>query len=306
MSTGTRTAVSDRLAPILGVARLPFLALPLTLVAVGVAAAALSGSVDLVRVGVAAVGLVAAHVAVNALNEARDYESGIDLETERTPFSGGSGTLPGGELSPEGARQLGYGCLVVAGVLGLWLVTVVGMALLPVIVVGGLTVVAYTPVFTRYGLGELAAGLGLGYLPVLGVGLVAAGRVTPELLVAAIPPFFLTFNLLLLNEYPDVAADRAGGRRNLLHRFGLRRGGQLYALAGLLAAGTIVAATVAGTLPWPALLALVPFVLFGRSARWALANPSTTVPTDVLRDNVGWILATNVALAAGLGVAVVL
>ncbi|RXK49051.1 prenyltransferase [Halorientalis pallida] len=300
MPVETTTDTSGRLAPVLGVARAPFLALPLTLAAVGVGAASLDGVVDVGRAVLATVGLIAAHVAVNALNEARDYESGIDLETESTPFSGGSGTLPSGALSPRDARYVGYAGLAVAAAVGIWFLTLVGPALLPIVALGGLTVVAYTPVFTKYGLGELAAGLGLGFLPVVGIGFVQTGQFTPALLLAAVPPLFLTFDLLLLNEFPDLEPDRAGGRRNLLHRFGRRAGGLLYVLAGVAAVATVVGGVVAGLLPVPALLALVPFALFGRCARWALTRPDTDVPVARLRDNVLWILATNLALAVGL------
>lgn len=305
MSLETPTTIANRLGPVLGVARVPFLALPVTLGLVGVAAAALTGPVDPVRAVVATVGLVAAHVAVNALNEARDYETGIDLETDRTPFSGGSGTLPAGELSPTTARRVGYVALAVAGLVGLWVVSLVGLVLVPVIALGALTVVAYTPVFTKYGLGEVAAGLGLGALPVVGVGVVLTGRLTPELVAAAVPPFFLTFDLLLLNEFPDLRADRRGGRRNLLHRFGLHTGGRVYTLAGVAAGLSVVVAVAIGRLPMTALVALVPFVLFARSARWALTEPSTDVPTAPLRANVAWILATNAALAGGVAAAAV-
>ena len=82
----------------LGVARAPFLLLPVTLVALGAAAGASDGAFDVTRTLLALVGLVALHVAVNAFNEVSDFRSGIDLETERTPFSGGSGTLPSGAL----------------------------------------------------------------------------------------------------------------------------------------------------------------------------------------------------------------
>jgi 1,4-dihydroxy-2-naphthoate octaprenyltransferase len=41
----------------------------------------------------ALIGLVALHAAVNAFNEASDMRSGIDLQTTRTPFSGGSGSM---------------------------------------------------------------------------------------------------------------------------------------------------------------------------------------------------------------------
>ena len=82
------------LAPWLGVARAPFLLLPVPLVASGAAAAAYEGSFGWTPTLLALVGLVLLHVAVNALNEASDMTTGIDLRTTRTPFSGGSGTLP--------------------------------------------------------------------------------------------------------------------------------------------------------------------------------------------------------------------
>jgi len=42
----------------------------------------------------ALLGAFLAHVSVNTLNEYYDFKSGLDLETIRTPFSGGSGALP--------------------------------------------------------------------------------------------------------------------------------------------------------------------------------------------------------------------
>ena len=48
-------------------------------------------------------GAVLAHAAVNLLNEYQDFRSGLDLITQRTPFSGGSGALP---ENPEAAAQV--------------------------------------------------------------------------------------------------------------------------------------------------------------------------------------------------------
>ena len=80
------------------VARAPFHLLPPTLVASGAAAAAWDGAFSWLHTAVALVGLIALHMAVNILNEWSDMRTGIDLETERTPFSGGSGTLPAGGM----------------------------------------------------------------------------------------------------------------------------------------------------------------------------------------------------------------
>ena len=48
-------------------------------------------------------GLVLTHISVNTLNDYFDYRSRIDLNTPRTPFSGGSGLLPAGRVSPRQA-----------------------------------------------------------------------------------------------------------------------------------------------------------------------------------------------------------
>ena len=85
----------------LGVARAPFLALPVALVACGAAVAAWEGGLSWPRTLLALLGLVALHVAVNVFNEVSDLRTGIDLRTTPTPFSGGSGTLPAAALSPR-------------------------------------------------------------------------------------------------------------------------------------------------------------------------------------------------------------
>ncbi len=127
-----------------GVARAPFLLLPPTLVASGAAAAAWDGSFSWSRTLLAAVGLVALHMAVNIFNEWSDMRTGIDLHTERTPFSGGSGTLPSGAMSTRTAFWFGVVCSVVGLVIGVWFVRQVGWVLLPIILAGAISVVAYT------------------------------------------------------------------------------------------------------------------------------------------------------------------
>ncbi len=92
------------------VARAPFLLLPPTLVASGAAAAAWDGAFSWLHSVLALIGLVVLHMAVNILNEWSDMRTGIDLATERTPFSGGSGTLPAGDMSARTALVFGL-CL---------------------------------------------------------------------------------------------------------------------------------------------------------------------------------------------------
>jgi 1,4-dihydroxy-2-naphthoate octaprenyltransferase len=295
-----------KLTAFAGVARVPFLLLPITLVASGAAAAAYDGHFSWSRTVVALVGLVALHVAVNVLNEWSDMRTGIDLHTQRTPFSGGSGTLPSGAISSRATLVFGLAAAAVGLAIGAWLVTQVGWVLLPVMIVGAVCVLAYTDVLARIGVGEVAAGLGLGGLPVIGTALAQDGVLGPAAMAAAVPATLMTFNLLLLNEFPDEEADRAGGRRNLVVLLGRRGAAFTYAVAALLTPTAVVAAVVAGALPGYSLVAVLPSALLKQPLRWAFSDPGGSVPIPALGANVGWNLATNLLLAASLAAVVLL
>jgi 1,4-dihydroxy-2-naphthoate octaprenyltransferase len=291
------------LAPWLGVARAPFLLLSVTLVAAGAAAAAYEGRFAWLSTLLALVGLVLLHAAVNALNEASDMETGIDLETTRTPFSGGSGTLPAGRLSLRATRAFAWACAVGGGLIGGFFALHLGLPFVALMAVGAAAVLFYSEVLARSGLGELSAGLGLGALPVWGAAWVQGQPPGRAALWAGLPAFFMTFDLLLLNEFPDEAADRRGGRRNLVLLLGRRGAALVYAVAALLAPASIVAAVALDALPKHALVAVLPAAVLQKPLAWALARPEEEVPLPALGANVVWNLATNTALALALAVA---
>jgi 1,4-dihydroxy-2-naphthoate octaprenyltransferase len=290
---------------ILGVTRAPFLVLSITLVAAGSAASAYDGGFSLQSTLLALVGLVALHVAVNSLNEASDFRTGIDFETERTPFSGGSGTLPAGGMSYVGALVVGLSGVLVGVGVGVWFLQQYGLALLPIVLLGAVAVLGYSDFLARIGVGELFAGLGLGALPVLGTALVQDGRIGPAAIAVAFPAFFMTFNLLLLNEFPDEEADRAGGRKNLVLLFGRPAAARVYAGAALAVPATILAAVALGALPWICLPAVLPSLALMPALRWAFQLPHEPAPLPALGANVVWNLATNTLLAVCLAIAMV-
>lgn len=289
-----------------GVARAPFLLLPPTLVASGAAAAAWDGHFSWLHTLAALLGLVALHMAVNTLNEWSDMRTGIDLETERTPFSGGSGTLPGGGMSSRTALVFGLACAAVGLAVGLWFMPRIGVALVPLMVLGGVCVLAYTDVLARLGVGEVAAGFGLGAGPVVGTALVQDGSWSRAAVAAGVPAFFMTFNLLFLNEFPDEQADRHGGRRNLVILLGRRRAALVYAAAAIATPLSIAAAVVVGWLPAPALIGALPSLLLFRPLQWAAGDTEQPVPIPALAANVVWNLATNALLAVGLVIAILI
>ncbi|HSP90397.1 MAG TPA: prenyltransferase [Vicinamibacterales bacterium] len=294
----------SKLAAYAGVARAPFLLLPVTLVASGAAAAAYDDRAFVLATLLALVGMVALHAAVNAFNEASDMRSGIDLQTTRTPFSGGSGTLPSGALPVGGAVAVGVAGSVVGLAIGIYFGTRVGWwPLGGVMAIGAVAVLIYTEVFARSAAGEIFAGLGLGLLPVVGTALVQRGEVGPAAWAAGVPAFLMTFNLLLLNEFPDEKADRAGGRLNLVLLAGRRRAALLYVAAAVATPAAIAVAVVAAWLPPLALIGCLPIWFALPAIRWALSRSHEPVPIPAMAGNVIWNLATNTMLAAGVGLA---
>jgi 1,4-dihydroxy-2-naphthoate octaprenyltransferase len=289
-----------------GIARVPFLLLPVTLVASGAAAAAYDGAFDISRTVVALIGLVALHIAANVLNEWSDMRTGIDLHTNRTPFSGGSGTIPSGAVSTQTALAFGLGWAAIGLATGLWLITEVGWVLVPIMVLGAVFVLGYTDLLARSGVGEIAAGLGLGGLPVIGTALVQDGTIGPAAVAAAVPATLMTFNLLLLNEFPDEQADRAGGRRNVVIMLGRPGAAAVYSAAALMTPSAIVATVIVDVLPVLSLAAVLPSLLLVKSLKWACVQPNGPVPIPALGANVVWILTTNLMLAVSVGVSVVL
>jgi 1,4-dihydroxy-2-naphthoate octaprenyltransferase len=295
-----------QLSGYLGVARAPFLVLPVTLAMSGGAASAVDGPFDVVRWLLALLGLTSLHVAVNVLNEWSDMRTGIDLATRRTPFSGGSGTLPERRLGSGQALAFGILAAVIGLAIGLWFVRIVGGVMLPFLILGGILVIGYTDVLARTAFGEIAAGLGLGALPVSGFCLVQSGSVGATTLWASVPAFFMTFNLLLLNEFPDQEADRAGGRRNLVLLLGPRRAAWVYAVAALATPASIVLGVALEGLPAWALLGALPSVALVKPLAWAFGDVSKPVPLPALGANVVWNLATNALLGTGLLIAFLL
>ncbi len=289
--------------------RPPFLLLAVALVPIGTAVAWHQGSFNLAYFLLAWVGTVLAHISVNVLNDYFDYRSRLDFYTQRTPFSGGSGILTAGLLEPTKVYILGVISLLVAALIGAYFMTVRGWGLLPILLLGGLAAYFYTPFFSRWYVGELLAGLGLGTLVVLGAYFVQTGGYSWEALVVALPPGFLTANLLLLNEFPDLEADRKMGRRNLVMALGTKKASWLYTALVAATYLCIILGVAFHWMPLPALVGLLTLPVAFKAVQGALqhhndipklvpalgANVITILGTDLLL-TVGYVLATLLGL----------
>lgn len=168
------------------------------------------------------------------LNEYHDFQSGLDLSTDRTPFSGGSGALP---KRPEQAKTVLRTALVLLALCilsGLYLMQKNLTLLMPLGLLGIFIVLTYTPVLNRHPIAcLLSAGIGFGPIIVMGTHISLTGDLTELALLTSLIPMCLVNNLLLLNQFPDIDADRAAGRFHLLIAYGRTTGAKVYALFNL-------------------------------------------------------------------------
>ena len=252
-----------RLRYILGIIRAPFLLLTPACVFLGAALAVYEhGDIDALRTALVLVGALGAHVGVNALNEYSDFRSGLDANTERTPFSGGSGTLPRQPGLARTALAVGLGACALTAATGLYFVLTTGLAVLVIGVVGLCVVLTYTVWVTRSPvLCLIAPGFGFGSLMVVGTHLVLSGHVSRASALASLVPFFLVNDLLLLNQFPDVEADRAVGRRHLPIVLGKKPASMVYTVFLVAAYGCVALPVLLGVLPRTVLLGLIPAAL---------------------------------------------
>lgn len=243
----------------LGPLRLDFLYLDVACVLLGTGTAVWTqGRVNAFYLFLAFVGAICAHISVNALNEYCDFKSGLDLQSEPTPFSGGSGTLR--ERPDLAPFALGMGLLSLAftTVIGLFFLIVRGWALLPLGILGLLLIITYTNWITRLPLVSLiVTGLGFGPLMVMGTNYVLTGEYSWTAFFASLAPFFLGNNLLLLNQFPDVEVDRAVGRRNLPILIGRQTCSIIYGFFLLATYLSIISGVWLGYLPPTTLLGLL-------------------------------------------------
>jgi len=281
------------------VIRAPFLPLSVVLAFLGACIAWYDGSFHLGHALLAFLGLLLAHISVDVFNEYFDYKSGVDLYTERTPFSGGSGALPAGLITPGQALWLGIGALVAIVPIGIYFTIIRGWALLPLLLVAAACIVLYTPFILKMGWPEWAPGLGMGTLPVLGAYFVQTAAYTLPAVIAAIPSGILVHNLLLLNEFPDVEADKKGGRKTLPIFIGKAKASIVYSVLTGIVYVWIVGAVVAGQMPAFSLIALLTLPFAIKAIRGALKPEEKSKLLPAMANNVQVVLLTQLLLGIG-------
>lgn len=275
-----------------------FLVLTLACVFLGLSTSLATGAlIDKTLLTLVFIGALSAHISVNMLNEYHDFNSGLDFKTKKTPFSGGSGALPKNPKAVKLVLSIALFSLFITFAIGLYFIATVGVAIVPIGLIGLLIIVTYTQWLNRIALLCLIApGVGLGLLMVVGTHIVLTFETSKLVWLISLIPFFLINNLLLLNQYPDMQADASVGRNTLPLAFGIKCSNIVYALFMITAYSLILLYVSVGILPVISIIALLPmllsiFVLVGAIKhksniasfpKYLTANVVTTIITPFL------------------------
>ncbi len=165
----------------------------------------------------------------------------------KNQFSGGSLIVQKGILGRKIPLIAGIITAAVSVILGLYLIFFRGggwqaLAMGAFGIISGAFYSAKPFRWVDRGIGEILIGICYGWLPVAVAYWLQAQSLGAEVHWVAIPIAFTIFNVILINEFPDFAADSKFGKRNITVRFGKPVAAVIYGVAGLLAAAFLFVA----------------------------------------------------------------
>ena len=229
------------------------------------------------------------HLMVHYANDY--YDRFCDESAERTAWSGGSGALLEGGLSPRVALNAAFVC---AGI-GAFAIAVFAIsgAYLPALVGAVIALLCWS--YSAPPMRLLARGWGeLDTAVIIALLFPLAGYVTfahvpaLRLFASALPSVAAMFVLMFCVEYPDVDSDRATGKLNLVARLGRERSRHLiYGAVGAIYAGTILAIVLGAVMPLAYFVALTIPIAWILCVRLGKAHAS-----DVAASGVALFVAT--------------
>ena len=192
--------------------------------------------------------------------------------------------------------------LGIVAIIGIYFSWVRGIALLPLGLLGMVVIVAYTPWLTRIPLLCLIApGLGFGPLMVMGTHFALTGEYSLTAFLASLIPFFLVSDLLLLNQFPDVEADKTVGRRHYPILLGRQISSYIFSTFLILTYVAIAVGVALTILPLGSLLGLLTLILAIPLLRGSISHANDIqLLVPLLGKNVMVNLLTPLLVAIGI------
>jgi 1,4-dihydroxy-2-naphthoate polyprenyltransferase len=174
-------------------------------------------------------------IASNMFNDYFDFKSGNDLQVKhQNPFAGGGRILTAGLIRPSTHLIVSTSCLVLGSLIGFYFVFGLGLyQLFWLGLIGVISTYFYVgpPFKLAYrGVGEFLVGLNFGPVMTLGAYYVQTQSLASASipLLASIPVGLLITAVLWINEFPDMDADKAVGKKTLVLRLGYMKSVSVY------------------------------------------------------------------------------
>ncbi|HZD13059.1 MAG TPA: 1,4-dihydroxy-2-naphthoate octaprenyltransferase, partial [Candidatus Binatus sp.] len=204
-------------------------------------------------------------VATNMFNDYFDYKSGNDLKVKhRNPFAGGGRILTAGLVSLRSHLLVSSASLVIGCTIGFYFLFTLNVPYLFWIgLVGVLSSYFYVgpPFRLAYrGVGEFFVGLNFGPIMTLGTYYVLTRSLDPRPVLASIPIGLLVTAILWINEFPDMDADKAVGKKTLVLRLGYSKSVAIYTGLVVLSYALVVAYIFLGVFPLKYVTTLLVFL----------------------------------------------
>ena len=214
---------------------------------------------------------VLAHAATNVYNDVGDDVIGTDgANTGRIyPYTGGSRFIQAGLLSREEMMRLALALAGAALAIGVWLSLLRGPGIVALGLVGLSLGYLYSLPgiqLSARGIGEAAVAIGLGALPVLGAVWLQSGGIDAGAVLISVPVSAWVAAILLINEVPDVDADRGAGKLTLVARFGASGARAIYLALTATALAASIASMARHELPRAYALPAILFAVLGVAA----------------------------------------
>ena len=160
-------------------------------------------------------GVICLHISVDLLNDYWDFKRGIDTNTKRTKYSGGTGVIPENLINSKLIYCAGVIFLILGGMIGLYFVTIKGIIILILLIFAIISIYFYSTNIVNAGLGELFVAI-KGSMIVLGSYYIQSDQIDLTSIYVGIIIGLLSAVVLLVTSFPDYEADKKSGRRTLV------------------------------------------------------------------------------------------
>ena len=211
----------------------------------------------------AIMGSVIVQASVNILDDYFDFEIGIDRETVKTKFSGGSKFIVNNSISPKAVLSMGLALVAIAFLIGAYLLSKT-IIILPLIVFGGLSTLLYAKYLVRLPfMAEVITFLNFTFIAIgtFIITLNGIGFLIPALF-SFIPIGMSVGVAVIVNSVPDQVIDKKFGRKSGIVLFKNNKTRSKYYLLWQIAIIAILSSgIVLNMLPYLFILVILAFII---------------------------------------------